>query len=125
MFLNGPFFVLFRAQDLSRIRVYLDAERHRMWTGQTPLSDFVFNKEVKLSKYGNGNGNVLPCAAVVAAKRAQRDPSALPLYGERVSANNKQTTKNQIEFDRGCFDAVCLFWPVRSHMLSPPDLIRV
>jgi DNA polymerase zeta len=74
--------MLFRTQNLSEIKAYLQRQWRAILAGRAPVADFVFAKEVRLGTY-SARGP-LPPAALVAAHRLGTDPRAEARYGERV-----------------------------------------
>jgi DNA polymerase zeta len=74
--------ILFRTQDLSKVREYFQKECLKIMTGQISIQDFLFAKEVKLGHYSDkGPG---PPGALIATKKMQEDRRLEPQYGERV-----------------------------------------
>lgn len=61
---------------------YLVAQIHKMELEQPNIGDYVFAKEVRLGTYSSPS--CLPPAALIAAKRMERDKNDEPLYAERV-----------------------------------------
>jgi len=74
--------MLFRTQNLSEIKAYLQRQWRQILAGRVAIPDFIFAKEVRLGTY-SAKGP-LPPAAMVAAQRLSTDPRAEPRYGERV-----------------------------------------
>ncbi|CAL1695850.1 unnamed protein product [Somion occarium] len=74
--------ILFRTQDLSRVKDYCCNSWARMLENRVSVQDFVFSKEVKMGTYSD---KVPPPPGVaVAARRMVEDPGYEPQYGERV-----------------------------------------
>lgn len=74
--------ILFKTQDLSKVREYFQKECLKIMTGQINIQDFLFAKEVKLGTYSDkGPG---PPGALIATKKMQDDRRLEPQYGERV-----------------------------------------
>eukprot|EP00160_Parvularia_atlantis_P000588 Unigene10475_Nuclearia_a/m.32015 Unigene10475_Nuclearia_a/g.32015 ORF Unigene10475_Nuclearia_a/g.32015 Unigene10475_Nuclearia_a/m.32015 type:complete len:326 (+) Unigene10475_Nuclearia_a:4247-5224(+) len=74
--------MLFRTQDLSEIKAYLQRQWVKILNGRVSVQDFVFSKEVRLGTYSNRGP--LPPSALVATHRMSTDPRAEPRFGERV-----------------------------------------
>lgn len=91
--------MLFRSQDLSKIKAYC----YRSWTklldDRVSVGDFIFSKEVKLGTYRfvclarqtyilfivlHSEKGPPPPGALVASRRMLSDPNSEPQYGERV-----------------------------------------
>ncbi|SGY31587.1 BQ5605_C002g01244 [Microbotryum silenes-dioicae] len=79
--------ILFRSQDLSVIKAYLQRQWEKLLLGDVSPQDFVYAKAVKLGNYALleiSEGRVPPPGAMVAQRAIKRDPRAEPEYGERV-----------------------------------------
>ncbi|KAJ1651776.1 DNA polymerase zeta [Dispira simplex] len=74
--------LLFTDPNLAIVRQYLYHEWDRVLQNRWPLRDFIFAKEVRLSKYKITG--LPPPGAIVALKQMAKDPRREPLYGERV-----------------------------------------
>ncbi|SCV68725.1 BQ2448_846 [Microbotryum intermedium] len=74
--------MLFRSQDLSVIKAYLQRQWKKLLLGDVSPQDFIYAKAVKLGNYAEGH--VPPPGAMVAQRAMKRDPRAEPEYGERV-----------------------------------------
>ncbi|KAI3650014.1 hypothetical protein MP228_005646 [Amoeboaphelidium protococcarum] len=74
--------ILFRSQDMSELKRYLQMQWQKIQSGRVSLQDFVIAKEVKLGTYSeNGIG---PPGAVLSVDKMARDRRDEPQYGERV-----------------------------------------
>jgi len=76
--------MLFRTQDLSEIKVYLQRQWSKILTGRVSLQDFIFAKEVRLGTYSTNSKSTMPPSALVATHRMSTDHRAQPRFGERV-----------------------------------------
>ncbi|RUS35011.1 putative DNA polymerase zeta catalytic subunit [Jimgerdemannia flammicorona] len=74
--------ILFRTQDLSELKAFLQRQWTKILTGRISLQDFIFAKEVKLGFYSNRGQP--PPGALVSTKKMVIDPRSEPQYGERV-----------------------------------------
>jgi DNA polymerase zeta len=74
--------LLFRTQDLSRVKAYFQSQCFKIMTGKFSIQDFCFAREVKLGTYSD-KGPVPP-GALIATKRMLKDARQEPQYGERV-----------------------------------------
>lgn len=74
--------LLFIDKDLSRIKQYVQRQWTKLLNGRVPLNELIFAKEVRLGGYSDKISP--PPAAVVAMKRMEKDPRAVPQYGERI-----------------------------------------
>eukprot|EP01083_Nonionella_stella_P301945 1038821_1 len=72
--------ILFKTRDVSEVKRYLmDDVWRRIMQNKVALSEYIFNKEVRLGSYKNK-----PPAAIVAERKLMLDSRAYPLYAERV-----------------------------------------
>ncbi|KAJ3734863.1 hypothetical protein DFJ43DRAFT_1130593 [Lentinula guzmanii] len=74
--------ILFRTQDLSKVKEYCCDSWTKMLENRAPVQDFIFAKEVKMGTYSDKGPP--PPGVAVAAKRTLLDPGDEPQYGERV-----------------------------------------
>lgn len=74
--------ILFRSQDLSKVKEYCEGMWSKFYSGEIAPQDFLFAKEVKMGTYSE-NGTPPP-GAVLAAKRQKADHRDEVQYGERV-----------------------------------------
>ncbi|KAJ3750399.1 hypothetical protein DFH05DRAFT_73135 [Lentinula detonsa] len=74
--------ILFRTQDLSKVKEYCYDSWTKMLENRAPVQDFIFAKEVKMGTYSDKGPP--PPGVAVAAKRTLLDPGDEPQYGERV-----------------------------------------
>ncbi|KAJ3766592.1 hypothetical protein FB446DRAFT_381067 [Lentinula raphanica] len=74
--------ILFRTQDLSKVKEYCWDSWTKMLENRVPVQDFIFAKEVKMGTYSDKGPP--PPGVAVAAKRTLLDPGDEPQYGERV-----------------------------------------
>ncbi|KAI0732391.1 hypothetical protein C8Q72DRAFT_874307 [Fomitopsis betulina] len=74
--------ILFRTQDLSKVKEYCCRTWARILENKVSIQDFIFAKEVRLGTYSD---KVPPPPGVaVAARRMLEDPNAEPQYGDRI-----------------------------------------
>jgi DNA polymerase zeta len=74
--------LLFRTQDLSRVKSYFQSQCYKIMTGKFSIQDFCFAREVKLGTYSDKGP--APPGALIATKRMLKDARQEPQYGERV-----------------------------------------
>lgn len=74
--------VFFNSKDLSRVRRCAQRAFSRALNGEGRMQDYILAKEIRAGGHYRGTR---PPAAVVAAKRAARDPQDRALRGERVA----------------------------------------
>lgn len=74
--------MLFKNQDLSEIKAFVQDEWRKILTGRVSLQDFIVAKEVRLGTYSEKG--VPPPGAAVAYRRILKDPRDEVEYGERV-----------------------------------------
>lgn len=74
--------ILFETRDLSRVKRYCQRQWHKIMSGDVSPLNLVIAQEVRLGTYAGSTQ--LPPGAMVAARRALRDPSSAPHMGERV-----------------------------------------
>jgi DNA polymerase zeta len=74
--------LLFRTQDLSRVKAYFQSQCFKIMTGKFSIQDFCFAREVKLGTYSDKGP--APPGALIATKRMLKDARQEPQYGERV-----------------------------------------
>ncbi|KAF8629703.1 hypothetical protein AX15_003320 [Amanita polypyramis BW_CC] len=72
--------MLFRSQDLSKIKAYCYRSWAKLFDDRASVRDFIFSKEVKMGTY---RGPLLP-GVTVAKRKMLFDPNNEPQYGERV-----------------------------------------
>ncbi|GAA5969258.1 hypothetical protein JCM11641_007531 [Rhodosporidiobolus odoratus] len=73
---------LFRNQDLSLIKEFVQRQWRKIESGDISPQDFIIAKGVKLGSYAEGR--LPPPGAAVATRAMVDDPRAEPEYGERV-----------------------------------------
>ncbi|ANZ76042.1 BA75_02457T0 [Komagataella pastoris] len=73
--------ILFDSSDLSQVKQYFQAQVTKILTNNVGLQDFCFAKEVRLGTYKE---NYMPPGALVASRKANEDPNAVPQYRERI-----------------------------------------
>ncbi|KAJ3855937.1 hypothetical protein EV368DRAFT_33584 [Lentinula lateritia] len=74
--------ILFRTQDLSKVKEYCYDSWTKILENKAPVQDFIFAKEVKMGTYSDKGPP--PPGVAVAARRTLLDPGDEPQYGERV-----------------------------------------
>jgi DNA polymerase zeta len=74
--------LLFRTQDLSRVKQYFQSQCYKIMTGKFSIQDFCFAREVRLGTYSDKGP--APPGALIATKRMLKDARQEPQYGERV-----------------------------------------
>ncbi|KAF2435775.1 hypothetical protein EJ08DRAFT_603832 [Tothia fuscella] len=74
--------ILFRTQDLSKVKNYFQNQCNKIMLGKVSVQDFLFAKEVKLGTYSDKGPP--PPGALIATKRMLEDPRKEPQYGERI-----------------------------------------
>lgn len=74
--------ILFRTQDLSELKQYLQEQWVKIFAERVSIQDFMFGKEVKLGTYSDRG--VPPPGVFMCLERMKRDPRAAPEYAERV-----------------------------------------
>lgn len=74
--------ILFRTQDLSKVKQYCYSSWERILENRASIQDFIFAKEVRLGTYSDKGAP--PPGAMVAARRRAVDPNDEPQYGDRV-----------------------------------------
>ncbi|GAW03631.1 DNA polymerase zeta catalytic subunit [Lentinula edodes] len=74
--------ILFRTQDLSKVKEYCYDSWTKILENRAPVQDFIFAKEVKMGTYSDKGPP--PPGVAVATKRTLLDPGDEPQYGERV-----------------------------------------
>ncbi|KIW07821.1 uncharacterized protein PV09_01740 [Verruconis gallopava] len=74
--------LLFRTQDLSKVKNYFQAQCMKIMAGKVSIQDFLFAREVKLGSYSDRGPP--PPGALVATRRMLQDARLEPQYGERV-----------------------------------------
>lgn len=74
--------IFFTSRDLSRVRRCAQRAFSRALSGEGRMQDYILAKEIRAGGHYRGTR---PPAAVVAAKRAARDPQDRALRGERVA----------------------------------------
>lgn len=82
LFFSSLFRILFRTNDLSQVKKYLQNEWMKILQGRVTLQDFIFAKEVRLGSYSEKG--TLPPSAQVGTKQMKRDPRCEPLQRERI-----------------------------------------
>ncbi|KAG0168869.1 DNA polymerase zeta, partial [Apophysomyces sp. BC1034] len=73
--------ILFKTQDMSKLKLYLQRQWTKILSNRVPLKDFIIAKEVRLGSYSTQG---LPHGAQVALAKMSIDPRAEPQHGERV-----------------------------------------
>ncbi|KAI0462032.1 hypothetical protein LJB42_004637 [Komagataella kurtzmanii] len=73
--------ILFDSSDLSQVKQYFQAQVTKILTNNVGLQDFCFAKEVRLGTYKE---KYIPPGALVASRKADEDPNAVPQYRERI-----------------------------------------
>ncbi|TPX57882.1 DNA-directed DNA polymerase [Spizellomyces sp. 'palustris'] len=74
--------ILFRTQDLSRVKEHLYRQWTKILSGRVSIQDFIIAKEVKLGTY-SARGPPPP-GALISTKKMAADGRSEPQYGERV-----------------------------------------
>jgi DNA polymerase zeta len=74
--------LLFRTQDLSKVKSYFQAQCMKIMAGKVSIQDFLFAKEVKLGTYSDRGPP--PPGALIATRKMLQDARQEPQYGERV-----------------------------------------
>ncbi|OXG52812.1 DNA polymerase zeta subunit [Cryptococcus neoformans] len=74
--------LLFRTQDLSKVKEFCLKEWTKILQGHVSIQDFIIAKEVRLGTYSEKG--VPPPGAAVAYRRILKDPRDEPQYAERV-----------------------------------------
>ncbi|KNC96642.1 DNA polymerase (pol2) [Spizellomyces punctatus DAOM BR117] len=74
--------ILFRTQDLSRVKEHLYRQWTKILSGRVSIQDFIIAKEVKLGTY-SARGPPPP-GALISTKKMAVDGRSEPQYGERV-----------------------------------------
>uniref|UniRef100_A0A8H8CPU2 DNA-directed DNA polymerase n=1 Tax=Psilocybe cubensis TaxID=181762 RepID=A0A8H8CPU2_PSICU len=74
--------ILFRTQDLSKVKDYCCRSWTKLLENKASVYDFIFAKEVKMGTYSDRGPP--PPGAVVAARRMVFDSSNEPQYGDRI-----------------------------------------
>ncbi|KAI0078881.1 hypothetical protein K474DRAFT_778270 [Panus rudis PR-1116 ss-1] len=74
--------ILFRTQDLSRVKDYCTESWSRILENKVSVQDFIFAKEVKMGTYSDKAPP--PPGVAVAARRMVEDKGYEPQYGERL-----------------------------------------
>ncbi|KAF9652022.1 hypothetical protein BDM02DRAFT_3153972 [Thelephora ganbajun] len=75
--------ILFRTQDLSKVKQYCYSSWEKILDNRASIQDFVFAKEVRLGTYSDKGAP--PPGAMVAARRRAVDPNDEPQYGDRIA----------------------------------------
>lgn len=74
--------ILFRTQDLSRVKQYCYSSWEKILESRASIQDFIFAKEVRLGTYGDKGPP--PPGAMVAARRQAIDPNDEIQHGDRI-----------------------------------------
>lgn len=74
--------ILFKTKDLSTVKKEFQNVCYQIMSGNVPVMDFCFSKEVRLEKYKELS--TAPPGAVMARRLMTKDPRREPQYGERV-----------------------------------------
>ncbi|RUS18701.1 hypothetical protein BC937DRAFT_88438 [Endogone sp. FLAS-F59071] len=74
--------ILFRTQDLSELKSFLQRQWSKILADRVSPQDFIFAKEVKLGSYSERG--LPPPGALVSTRKMVIDPRSEPQYGERV-----------------------------------------
>jgi DNA polymerase zeta len=74
--------ILFRTQDLSRVKQYCYSSWEKILENRASIQDFIFAKEVRLGTYSDRAPP--PPGAIVAARRRAIDPNDKTQYGDRI-----------------------------------------
>ncbi|KAI8584678.1 hypothetical protein K450DRAFT_217450 [Umbelopsis ramanniana AG] len=73
--------ILFKSQDMSEVKAYLQDQWMSILSGRVSEQDFILAQEVRLGEYREGYESV---GARVAMANMKLDPRAEPQYGDRV-----------------------------------------
>ncbi|KAI0348054.1 hypothetical protein BDW22DRAFT_1350202 [Trametopsis cervina] len=74
--------ILFRTQDLSKVKEYCCSTWTQILDNKASVQDFIFAKEVRLGTYSDKAPP--PPGVAVAARRMLEDPNDEPQYGDRI-----------------------------------------
>ena len=74
--------ILFRTQDLSKVKQYCYSSWGKILDNRASIQDFIFAKEVRLGTYSDKGAP--PPGAMIAARRRAVDPNDEPQHGERI-----------------------------------------
>ncbi|KZT65126.1 hypothetical protein DAEQUDRAFT_677323 [Daedalea quercina L-15889] len=74
--------ILFRTQDLSKVKEYCCQTWARILENKASIQDFIFAKEVRMGTYSDKAPP--PPGVTVAARRMLEDPNDEPQYGDRI-----------------------------------------
>lgn len=74
--------ILFRTQDLSRVKQYCYSSWEKILENRASVQDFIFAKEVRLGTYSDKGRP--PPGVIVAAKRRAIDPNDDTQHGDRI-----------------------------------------
>lgn len=74
--------ILFETKDLSKVKHYTIEQFQKILLNKVNVKDFCFAKEVRYGAYKNEK--YLPPGAILAQKKAKKDPRDEPQYRERV-----------------------------------------
>ncbi|KAI0793498.1 hypothetical protein C8Q75DRAFT_565280 [Abortiporus biennis] len=74
--------ILFRTQDLSKVKEYCCTSWAQILENRASLHDFIFAKEVRMGTYSDKAPP--PPGVAVAARRMVQDPNDEPQYGDRI-----------------------------------------
>jgi len=74
--------ILFRTQDLSKVKQYCYSSWEKILENRASIQDFIFAKEVRLGTYSDKGAP--PPGAMVAARRRAVDPNDEPQHGDRI-----------------------------------------
>lgn len=74
--------ILFRSQDMSKLKSYLTLQWEKIMSERVSLKDFIFAKAVKLGTYSEKG--IPPPGAFISLEKMKNDIRSEPQYGERV-----------------------------------------
>lgn len=74
--------ILFRTQDLSKVKQYCYSSWEKILDNRASIQDFIFSKEIRLGTYSDKGAP--PPGAMIAARRRAVDPNDEPQYGDRI-----------------------------------------
>lgn len=74
--------ILFETKNLSKVKLYTVEQFQKIFLNKVNVKDFCFAKEVRYGSYKNDK--YLPPGAILAQKKASKDPRSEPQYRERI-----------------------------------------